>query len=167
MAADQVTISDEPKGGSVTAEAAVKAIKAGRNKDVDIAAQIISDYADQMDGDSWSVEEERKLIRRIDWRLIPTVRNPVYDREYRSILIYNSYSSVLLCRGLIKLLSRRLPFTTSRRIFILPGISIHGLDPHRSSVGWYSWVLWPTVCKSETPSMIIFETLRTNSYLTY
>lgn len=76
MAADQVTISDEPKGPSITAEAAVKAIKAGRNKDVDIAAQIISDYANQMDGESWSVEEERKLIRRIDWRLIPTVRNP-------------------------------------------------------------------------------------------
>lgn len=75
MAADQVTISDEPKGGGVTADAAVKAIKAGRNKDVDIAAQIVSDYADQMDGDTWSVEEERKLIRRIDWRLIPTVRS--------------------------------------------------------------------------------------------
>lgn len=74
MAADQVTISDEAKGG-VTADAAVKAIKAGRNKDVDIAAQIVSDYADQMDGESWSTEEERKLIRRIDWRLIPTVRS--------------------------------------------------------------------------------------------
>lgn len=86
MAADQVTISDEPKGGTVTAEAAVKAIKAGRNKDVDIAAQIISDYADQMDGESWSIEEERKLIRRIDWRLIPTVRKTVYHREHLSIL---------------------------------------------------------------------------------
>ncbi|KAJ5546794.1 hypothetical protein N7494_004379 [Penicillium frequentans] len=73
MAADQVTISDEPKGGTTTAEAAVKAIKAGHNKDVDIAAQIISDYADQMDGESWSIEEERRLIRRIDWRLIPTL----------------------------------------------------------------------------------------------
>lgn len=76
MAVDQVTVSDEPKGGEVAADAAVKAIKAGRNKDVDIAAQIISDYADQMDGESWSVEEEKKLMRRIDWRLIPTVRSP-------------------------------------------------------------------------------------------
>ena len=42
MAADQVTISDEAKGG-ITADAAVKAIKAGRNKDVDIAAQSVSD----------------------------------------------------------------------------------------------------------------------------
>ncbi|KAF9247583.1 hypothetical protein DTO013E5_4687 [Penicillium roqueforti] len=73
MAVDQVTVSDEPKGGEVAADAAVKAIKAGRNKDVDIAAQIISDYADQMDGESWSVEEEKKLMRRIDWRLIPTL----------------------------------------------------------------------------------------------
>jgi histidinol dehydrogenase len=77
MAADQVTVSDEPKVVGVTAEAAVKAIKAGRNKDVDIAAQIISDHADQMAGETWSVEEEQKLIRRIDWRLIPTVRIPV------------------------------------------------------------------------------------------
>lgn len=77
MTADLVTISDDPKGSGFTAEAAIQAIKAGKTKDVDIAAQIISDYADQMDGESWSVEEERKLIRRIDWRLIPTVRNPV------------------------------------------------------------------------------------------
>jgi ACS family allantoate permease-like MFS transporter len=79
MAADQVTVSDEPKVVGVTAEAAVKAIKAGRNKDVDIAAQIVSDYADQMTGETWSVEEEQKLIRRIDWRLIPTVRNPCHE----------------------------------------------------------------------------------------
>ncbi|CAI7621439.1 unnamed protein product [Penicillium pancosmium] len=73
MTVDQVSPSDEPKGTGITAEAAVKAIKAGRNKDVDIAAQIVSDYADQMDGETWSVEEERRLIRRIDWRLIPTL----------------------------------------------------------------------------------------------
>lgn len=77
MTVDQVSPSDEPKGTGITAEAAVKAIKAGRKKDVDIAAQIVSDYAGQMDGETWSVEEEKRLIRRIDWRLIPTVRTLV------------------------------------------------------------------------------------------
>lgn len=73
MAAGSVEVSDEAKKPAVTPDAAVQAVKAGRNKDVDIAAQIVSDYADQIDGDTWSVEEEKKLIRRIDWRLIPTV----------------------------------------------------------------------------------------------
>ncbi|KAJ5579940.1 uncharacterized protein N7459_005925 [Penicillium hispanicum] len=73
MAAGPVEVSDEAKKPAITPDAAVQAVKAGRNKDVDIAAQIVSDYADQMDGDSWSVEEEKKLIRRIDWRLIPTL----------------------------------------------------------------------------------------------
>lgn len=115
MAADQVTISDEAKGG-ITADAAVKAIKAGRNKDVDIAAQIVSDYADQMDGDSWSAEEERKLIRRIDWRLIPTVQSSFTISQYHPILIWNSYLFVPLYQALIKLPSRPLQFTTSRPI---------------------------------------------------
>lgn len=73
MGSDEMTIAEEAKGHTTSADAAVKAIQAGRKKDVDIAAQIISDYADQNDGDTWSVEEEKKLIRRIDWRLIPTV----------------------------------------------------------------------------------------------
>ena len=73
---DKVTASDETNNHVITAEAAVKAIKAGRKNDVDIAAQIISDYADQGDGESWSLEEEKKLIRRVDWRLIPTVCCP-------------------------------------------------------------------------------------------
>ncbi|KAJ5087253.1 hypothetical protein N7456_010869 [Penicillium angulare] len=70
---DEVTATEEAKNHAITAEAALKAIKAGRKKDVDIAAQIISDYADQGDGESWSLEEEKKLIRRVDWRLIPTL----------------------------------------------------------------------------------------------
>ncbi|KAJ5272921.1 hypothetical protein N7478_008046 [Penicillium angulare] len=70
---DEVTASEETKNHAITAEAAVKAIKAGQKNDVDIAAQIIADYADQGDGESWSLEEEKKLIRRVDWRLIPTL----------------------------------------------------------------------------------------------
>ncbi|KAL4784161.1 putative allantoate permease [Aspergillus varians] len=55
----------------LTAEAAIKAVKAG-DQDVDIAAQILADYADEM-RDGWSEEEEKKLIRRVDWRLVPVL----------------------------------------------------------------------------------------------
>lgn len=56
----------------ITVEAAVKAVKAGNAKDVDIAAQIIADYAEEM-VDGWSEEEEKKLIRKVDWWLVPIV----------------------------------------------------------------------------------------------
>lgn len=57
---------------SLTAEAAVKAVKAGRAKDVDIAAQIIAECGE--DGTiTWTEEEERKLIRKVDWHIIPIV----------------------------------------------------------------------------------------------
>ncbi|KAJ9143862.1 Allantoate transporter [Pleurostoma richardsiae] len=61
--------AEEPK--TLTVEAAVKAVKAGNAKDLDIAAQIIADYADQMGTDGWSKEEEKKLMRKVDWWLIP------------------------------------------------------------------------------------------------
>ena len=66
------TITEEPKAG-LTVEAAVKAVKAGHAKDVDIAAQIIADYADEIGEDGWSKEEEKKLMRKVDWWLIPIV----------------------------------------------------------------------------------------------
>lgn len=66
-------IIQEPKPAPLTVEAAVKAVKAGNAKDVDIAAQIIADYADEMGVDGWSKEEEKKLMRKIDWWLIPIV----------------------------------------------------------------------------------------------
>jgi hypothetical protein len=64
-------IVQESRTAHLGAEAAVKAVKAG-DKDVDIAAQIIADYADEM-RDGWSADEEKKLMRRVDWRLIPVV----------------------------------------------------------------------------------------------
>ncbi|KAI4602258.1 hypothetical protein KJ359_009497 [Pestalotiopsis sp. 9143b] len=60
----------EAPNDSLTAEAAVKAVKAGRAKDVDIAAQIIAECGE--DGTiTWTEEEERKLIRKVDWHIIP------------------------------------------------------------------------------------------------
>lgn len=79
MAVDAISpaASSEPrndfKGSTITVEAAVKAVKAGNAKDIDIAAQIIADYADEIGSDGWSKEEEAKLIRKVDWWLIPIV----------------------------------------------------------------------------------------------
>ncbi|KAF2636341.1 putative allantoate permease [Massarina eburnea CBS 473.64] len=58
--------------GSVelSADAAIKAVKAGRAKDVDIAAQIIAQHGHEI-GDGWTAEEEKLLMRKVDWRLVP------------------------------------------------------------------------------------------------
>ncbi|KAL3446101.1 hypothetical protein BJX65DRAFT_309339 [Aspergillus insuetus] len=62
-------IVQESQTAHVNLEAAVKAVEAGDN-DADIAAQIIADYSEEM-RDGWSADEEKKLVRRVDWRLIP------------------------------------------------------------------------------------------------
>jgi MFS transporter, ACS family, allantoate permease len=76
MAKDKISVDQAPAEAiapAITANAAVKAIKAGRAKDVDIAAQIVAEYSDE--NQSWSAEEEKRLMRRVDWRLIPIVRS--------------------------------------------------------------------------------------------
>jgi ACS family allantoate permease-like MFS transporter len=72
--ADEIkgSVPDDAQMVQVTAEAAVKAVKAG-DKDLDIAAQIIAEYGEEMGEQTWSAEEEKKLIRKVDWRLIPIV----------------------------------------------------------------------------------------------
>lgn len=57
----------------VAAELAVKAVKAGNAKDIDIAAQIIAEYGHEIGTNGWSQEEEKKLMRKVDWRLVPIV----------------------------------------------------------------------------------------------
>ncbi len=64
--------SDGSIANETTTGAAVKAVKAGNAKDVDIAAQIIAQYAEEGDR-NWSEEEEKKLIRKVDWMLVPIV----------------------------------------------------------------------------------------------
>ncbi|CAK7216549.1 hypothetical protein SCUCBS95973_002844 [Sporothrix curviconia] len=54
-----------------TAPVAVKAVKQGNADEVDIATQILADYAETMGSEGWTKEEEKKLMRRVDWRLIP------------------------------------------------------------------------------------------------
>jgi hypothetical protein len=58
----------------LTAELAVKAVKAGNAKDIDIAAQIIAEHGHEIGSNGWSPEEEKKLMRKVDWRLVPIVR---------------------------------------------------------------------------------------------
>lgn len=52
---------------------ALKAVKAGHADDVDIAARILADNIDVIGNETWSVAEDKKLIRKVDWRLIPIV----------------------------------------------------------------------------------------------
>lgn len=75
MVKDEINVAQAAEAGGfgLIAEAAVKAVKAGRAKDVDIAAQIIAEHGQEMEGESWSVAEEKKLIRKVDWMLIPIV----------------------------------------------------------------------------------------------
>ena len=63
---------------TIAAEAAVKAVKSGRAKDVDIAAQIIAENAGEMHGEEWTVHDDKQLMRKIDWRLVPIVSSLRY-----------------------------------------------------------------------------------------
>ena len=65
--------SQDAAGDNLTAAAAaVKAVKAGNAKDVDIAAQILAEYGADQD-QNWTEEEEKKLIRKVDWMIVPIV----------------------------------------------------------------------------------------------
>lgn len=50
---------------------ALKAVKAGHADDVDIAAQILANNIDIAGSESWSLAEDKSLMRKVDWRLIP------------------------------------------------------------------------------------------------
>ncbi|KAJ0271118.1 hypothetical protein Brms1b_002137 [Colletotrichum noveboracense] len=52
------------------AKPAVKALENGQGKDVDIAAQILADYGEEFDR-SWTPEEEKRLVRKVDWMIVP------------------------------------------------------------------------------------------------
>lgn len=52
---------------------ALKAVKAGHADDVDIAARILADNIDIAGTETWTVAEDKRLIKKVDWRLIPIV----------------------------------------------------------------------------------------------
>lgn len=66
-------VHTDRKGNVATVEAALKVVQAGNAKDVDIAAQIIANYANEIGSEGWSKEEERILIRKVDWWIVPIV----------------------------------------------------------------------------------------------
>lgn len=94
--------ADEPKAAieavapAVDAPVAVKAIKTGKASEVDIAAQILADYADTMGSEGWTEEEEKKLMRKVDWWLIPIVSVPLY-RRYTHVQGFFVSNSLALC----------------------------------------------------------------------
>jgi hypothetical protein len=66
----------------LTAELAAKAVKAGNAKDIDIAAQIIAEHGHEIGSNGWSPEEEKKLMKKVDWRLIPIAsKTNLHSRE--------------------------------------------------------------------------------------
>lgn len=56
---------------------ALKAVKAGHADDVDIAAQILANNIDIAGNESWELDEDKSLMRKVDWRLIPIVSIPL------------------------------------------------------------------------------------------
>lgn len=55
-----------------TAEDAVNAVKGGHAKGVDVAARIIAEHGQEI-AEGWTPGEEKRLMRKVDWRLIPIV----------------------------------------------------------------------------------------------
>jgi hypothetical protein len=52
---------------------ALKAVKAGKADEVDIAARILAENFDNAGTEPWTKEEDKSLMRKVDWRLIPIV----------------------------------------------------------------------------------------------
>jgi len=66
---------------------ALKAVKAGHADDVDIAARILADNIDVAGNETWSVAEDKKLIRKVDWRLIPIVSLSDYSVTFSDLTL--------------------------------------------------------------------------------
>lgn len=115
-----MTVAQAPPNDAGTAEAAfaaVKAVKAGKSKDVDIAAQILAQYDNEEDC-SWTIEEEKKLIRKVDWMIVPIVSVAWNDLVsiYPTDSDNNSFLFVLHFQGLTRRQYQLLPYTDSRKI---------------------------------------------------
>jgi ribonuclease D len=52
---------------------ALKAVKAGKADEVDIAARILAENFDNAGTEPWTKQEDKSLMRKVDWRLIPIV----------------------------------------------------------------------------------------------
>lgn len=72
VAQDRVS-TDRDSPSEFTSEAAATAIKAGQGKSVDVAARFIAEHGHELRENDYSKDEEKRIIRKVDWRLVPIV----------------------------------------------------------------------------------------------
>ena len=75
----------EDTGEVLAAKSAVKAVVNGDAKNVDVAAQILAEYGEEFDR-TWTPEEEKRLIRKVDWMIVPIVSCPSF-LEFQAITL--------------------------------------------------------------------------------
>lgn len=71
--------TDQISPTELTAESAVQAVKAGRAQDVDIAAKFIAEHGHELNGNDYTKEEEKRMLRKVDWRLVPIVSRGLWS----------------------------------------------------------------------------------------
>ena len=69
---DHIHVTSHTPAEGLIATSAIKAVKDGNAEGVDIAARILAEYGEDND-EGWTPEEEKKLIRKVDWMIIPVV----------------------------------------------------------------------------------------------
>lgn len=97
MGVEEDIAVSEAQADPTPVEAAVKIVKAGHVDDIDIAAQIIANYVDEIGPDGWSKEEEKKLMRKVDLWLIPIVGNPTFLTSYAFVAPLLLLTELALC----------------------------------------------------------------------
>lgn len=113
-----------PAGAASSLAQAIKAVQAGKVNEVDIAALILSENVDMISDTPWTPKEDKTLIRKVDWRLIPIVSHR--NLMQRQSLTWSSYSYVPLYQVWTKSLCRQRQFMTSRQTWTSPDRSTRG-----------------------------------------
>lgn len=102
-------------------------------KQVDRAALFLAEA--DVENASFSAAQEKKLLRKIDWILLPMVMRTTHQ-PLAFTDCFSSFSSLLHLVQSTKLHSQPLPFMGYVMIFISTGSNIPGWDPS------CLWVLW-------------------------
>ena len=63
----------ETRPVDITPTQALKALEGQRQEEVDIAAQVIKDNAAEAGDEPWTSAEDKKLMKKVDWRIVPVV----------------------------------------------------------------------------------------------
>lgn len=72
-----------------SADEAIRAVKQGRANEVDIAALILAENLNVAGTENeWTPQEDKRLMRKVDWRLIPIVRkSKTGEKKVKLVLI--------------------------------------------------------------------------------